>query len=293
MKHIINYDDYKINEGFFQKVMRGIGKWASAPLNDFINDLRRDGDPKSVAKSLRDFISLNGKNIDNALQKIKDKNQLKTYLSDSLISIASALKAVQATQKIDQTFFDEIFRKADRRLIKAMSNNDDKKLEQAVRGYVDTILMPNLEKISKTKNIGENTVYEELNMPSWFNRKQQNKNQDKKDQNNQNQDNQKDQNDQNDNQKGQDNKNEPISDGLKEVTKKWMLNILRPILDVDKKIKNVNKGKKIIYTKNQSPVRRKVIQDIVSNADIKDVIDFRNRVAKERGIDPKRWGVGK
>ena len=195
---LLKYNEYtnKINEGLFRnfigKILRNVSDYISSPLNDFTKNISKSGDAKKIINSLKTYTQITGKSINKKLKTINTESDLKKLLKDTLLGLYTALKGVQATQKVNKTYFDEIFKNSDKNLIKTMSNND-KKINQSIDNYIDKILIPNLIKISGDKN--ESFIFEN-----------QDENQDE-------------------NQNGK-----KISKNLKKVTYNWLNNLLSPIL---------------------------------------------------------------
>ena len=145
---LYNYDEFNnMNEGFFFFLLRSIKDFAAEPLNDFLRDIEKSGDPKKIINSLREYATLNNSKIDKALNTIKNKEELTSYLEQTLVGLYTAIKGVQATRKVNKTYFDEMFKDADKNLVKVM-NYDEKKFYPAIKNYVEEYLLPNLEKIS-------------------------------------------------------------------------------------------------------------------------------------------------
>lgn len=287
MKNIQTYNEF-VNEGLFKnfvgKALRSMKDFVSVPLNDMMKDISKSGDPKKIIKSLKTYVQMNGKEIDEVLQKVNTRDELKIYLHDTLFGLYTAIKGVQATQKVNNTYFDEMFKNADKNLVKAMSYKEDK-ASAAINDYVEKTLLPGLEKMSGVKNesllleMDANT--EEEKVDNEIQKTKEDIGQDDKKEG-----------------QGDGQNNSPkISDKLKEVTKKWLTNTLAPILKADLPKMETGKEGDIIPTTDKSQVRRDVVQDMIKNSTIDNIKTFRKTVGQSKGMDKQewknRWPVGK
>lgn len=289
---LYNYDEFNnMNEGFFGKVLRSLKDFAAEPLNDFLRDIEKSGDPKKIINSLREYATLNNSKIDKALNTIKNKEELTSYLEQTLVGLYTAIKGVQATRKVNKTYFDEMFKDADKNLVKVM-NYDEKKFYPAIKNYVEEYLLPNLEKISgknesfKPLYFDEvSQVFEEIEFPKPASEESIKKLTGKS---------KEEDNIDKETEKEIDNKEKEngVSDELKSNVKKWLNTVFYPILRT-KPPKENRKENNYIRTKGDSVIKRGVAQDILRNAQIDDIKDFRDKVAKKANIDPKKWRVGR
>jgi len=267
MEKIKSYNEF-INEGLFSnilgKVGRGLSDWAMAPLKDMMKDISKSGDPKKIIKSLKMYIQKTGESLKNGLKDVKNVTKLQSLVTQELTGVHSALKGVQATQKVNKTFFDEIFKNADSALVKAMKN---KKPEKSIPLYVNNLLsdggglfkLANYEapvvqskKEVKDEKMGE-TVNYSLKYRKLFEAKEETTEEDLS-------------------------KDEKFIK-LKEVTYKWLVNILKPIMNGE--AGEEEGGDYISFDDNKYKMKRQAVQDMVSKSDFKSFKTFRDTVGNE------------
>lgn len=252
MNNIKSYNEF-LNEGLLSNLFSKIKGYLSQGLQELMKDVK-SGDPEKMIDSLKQYIQLNGKKMDEELKNIKDKQELKEYLHNTLYGIYSAIMGIKSTQKIEPVFFEDMFKNADENLIKLM-NTKEKKFEDNLDIYLEKFLLPGLYKLS---GISKDEITDE------------------------------------------------IPDKLKKSTKNWIANILSPILKMknpkssDKKNEKDEKDKKdkIIPTSDNSQVSRNTVQDMVKNATLDQIKNFRREVGKNKGITKNkdlknRWSIGK
>lgn len=95
MNKIKTYNEF-INEGLLSNLFSKIKGYLSQGLQELMKDVK-SGDPKKMIDSLKNYIQLNGKEMDNKLKEIKTKSQLKEYLRNTLYGLYSAIKGIQST----------------------------------------------------------------------------------------------------------------------------------------------------------------------------------------------------
>jgi hypothetical protein len=288
-----NYQEFlneeKLNEaGFFGKALRSLSKWFAAPLNDFLKDIEKEGKPEEIIKSLKTYIQVSNDGIDKKLKSIKTKKELSEYLKDSIQGIYTALKGVQSTEKVGKTFFDEIFKKADKNLVKAMSYKQDKAFA-AIDNYVDEFLIPNLDKIKGMGAMGESVLFE-ADLTDEEDKIDKETSELEKEVGDEK----------------QEDKSEEIDDKTRKVVKGFLINIFGPILKAkapeageEGDVKNIEiDGEVAIPTTDKSGVKVSVMRNLVSNATIDDLKALRNIIAKRQGIKDegemiKKWPLGR
>ena len=295
MDKLKKYNEF-VNEGLFKNfvgmAMRSIGSWAAEPLNDMMKDIKQSGDPKKIINSLKTYIQKSGESIKKQLVDVKsigdtkdDENSLFKFLYTELFGLYTAIKGVQATQKVNNTYFNEIFKKADKNFVKAMSAKE-KKASGMIEAYIKTLIGKD-GSFNKIAGITESKIYEELDTPNTQ-KVDEDPNAQKVDPNTQK------------DTKEEEPKEDENLTKLKGVTQKWLTNILSPIMNSE-----APKGEKggeegdIIPTVDKSQVRRDVVQDMVKNSSIRDLQVFRNRLGKKQGLAKdsdelkSKWPVGK
>lgn len=272
IKKFNEFDD--INEGLLSNLFSKLKGYLSDGLKELMKDTK-SGDPKKMIKSLKKYVQLNGQEMDKKLTKIKTEKELKDYLNQTIYGLYSAIKGIQSTEKIDPAYFNDMFKKADKNFTKLM-NMKPRKFDKSLETYINDILLPGLKKLAGERDNEEKDKSEN--------------NQEESQEENQGKDNEKE-------------SQIEVSKKLKKVTKTWLGNILSPIMDKkepkgDGNEEDNNKdtnNKKIIKTKDDSVVRRKVVQDITKNADLNQIKKFREMVGKSSGVNnvEKKWPVGK
>jgi len=283
---IKKYDDF-VNEGLLSNLFSKIKGYLSDGLKELVKDTKT-GDPKKMIKSLKKYVELNGDNINKELKNINTKEDLKDYLRKTIQGLYTAIKGVQSTEKIEPTYFDDMFKKADKTFVKLM-NSKPGKFKKSIDIYIDK-LVPNLYKLAGIELKKESFIFED--------------NQNEREDSNNNkgeEDNQDEKGD--DKKKTEDTKKEKsdeVPDKVKKATKTWLINILKPI--IDKKMPdglndqdNSSGNNKVWDTKDDSVVRKDVIKDMVKNADLNHIKRFREEVGDSKGIDDvkNKWPVGK
>lgn len=289
-------NESKVNEGFFGKVLNSLKDWVAKPLNDFLKDIENKDNTDDVINSLKTYISGTSKGIDGALEKIESKEQLSSYLKQSIMGVYTALKGVQATQKVGKAYFDEIFKKADKNLVKVMGSKSNK-IKPSLDNYVDNYLIPNLEKIGGVNKMSEKFLFE-INNDGIQDVEYEEIKDDESGKEEQKLDKEIDKT------KDEVKEGDKVSDGMKTVVKKWLLNIFAPILNSKSKGTQPSDGnieidgEVAIPTVDKSGVKVSVMRDLVKNATLDDIMKLRNVVASRQGIKSEgdmknKWPLGR
>ncbi len=282
MKNITNYNDFiKLNEGLFNQVVRSIGKWAAAPLEDLMKDISKAGDAKKIATELKNYVNVSAQGIDNNLKDKKTVGEVNTYLTQAITSLYTALIGVKNTNKFNKTYFEEIFKDTDKELVKRMNTKykSDDEITKSFGEYVSGVLTPNLQKIAATEKIGT----EETTEPQTAGKKE---NFDKKykifeeaeafD------------------------PEAPATDALKTTVKNWILKLLNPILKINPKpIQKLVPTTEMLPTSDGYTMRRDQLEDLFKNANFNQIKKFRDLIVRDlkasgQMVDPiKRWPLNK
>jgi hypothetical protein len=156
---LLRYNEFNnsVNEGLFKnfvgKVYRGLSKVVSKELNDALSGITKADNPDKIIKLLKDYLAKSDRSIKIMLNKSKDIDELKKVVKDELLGLYTVINGIKLTNKVDKYYFDEIFKNANKDLVKVMSNNDSK-ISLALDDYIDKSLIPGLMKIS---NVGDVT----------------------------------------------------------------------------------------------------------------------------------------
>ena len=225
----------------------------------------------------------------------KSIENLQELVSDELYGVYSALKGVQATQKVSNTYFEEIFKNADKNLVKIMSEKDIKTADKKIKGYVEGLLSPK-GGLYKLAGIRESTFYsfkdflfEDDNKDLDNTLEQQKKQLEQGDKNKtdkgEEDPNKKEEDTKEDSNKEEDTKEDPNLVKLKDVSYKWLSNILSPILKYtppDESGESSVDGYIELGDKKDHKIDRKVAQGIIKKAGFKKFKKFRNSIGGDK-----------
>lgn len=266
-----------VNEGLFRNfvgmAMRSIGSWAAEPLNDMMKDIKQSGDPKKIINSLKTYIQKSGKSIKTQLVNVKSEEDLKKFLNDELLGLYTAIKGVQATQKVNNTYFEEMFKDADKGLVKVMSVKNVKKAEPAIDAYVED-LIKNFHNIVGIKTVKESFLFEDNAGINKLDDTLQKQEKDLTGNNNNNNDEKT--KEETSKSTEEESKTEDLNK-LKGVTQKWLLNILSPIMKMDPPEKSEQSFIKM-NDKEGHEIDRNVAQGVIRKAGFQKFKDFRDTV---------------
>jgi len=282
-----------INEGIFSfvgKMFSRLGKYIKKPLGDFFKDISKKDDPKAILNSLKEYGTVNIKNMDNDLNNIKNVNSLKDYIKNQLVGISTAISGIKDMQKINNSFFDEIFKDAGRDLSKAMfsfklkGDSRSKDVETKLGKYVDDILYLQLKKIAGIKNSNE-SIYIDMIYQGY---KLVLENDDSDNSNS---------SDDSDDDSGEigDNLNNDQFNKIKEVAKKWIMKIFKPIIDHSSSYSGGNNNNNNnnnssdnskVNTNDGHSVDNDGLKKIANNLSGQDLIDFRNKAGLSKDEVP-------
>jgi len=202
--------------------------------------------------------------MDRELKEVKSVDGLEQFLIDKIANFYGIIKGVQATQKINKTYFDEIFKKADKNLVKIMSKNKNSK--ENIEGYVKGNLIDNLKKISGYKESEKEEQNEKESTEKEINKtEEQIKNLEE--------------------QKeflfeaeeGDDNEN---LEKLKQVAKKWIANVFSPVFNTDAPTGGEEK-KGFINFGGDYRIKRNVAQGIIRKSSFDDIKNLRDKVGNK------------
>jgi len=271
--------DKKINEEFFiGKLLRGLQSWVAKPLNDFTKSLSKDSDSEEIINSLKSYLKVTSGSIDNSLKTVKTVGELKNNLKQSILGIYSALKAVQSTQKVNKTFFDEIFKSSDKGLLKLintkeMKSGNPQQMSAITDKYINDVLYPNLEKLGGvgiasaneavdsgnpdgTGNIDESGTPQETGISEVKKKKEVNPD------------------------------NKKVDDKIKSATKNWLMTIFKPIMRIDgnKFGGNQQGGSDDNYIDfgGKYKIKKDVAQGILRKSSFDDIKALRDKVGNPR-----------
>jgi hypothetical protein len=284
MNNIKKFNEF-VNEGLLSNIFSKIKGYLSQGLQELMKDVK-SGDPKKMIKSLKNYIQLNGKELDNKLKEINTKSELREYLKNTLYGLYSAIKGIQSTQKIDPVYFENMFKNSDKNLVKLM-NTKESKFESSLEEYLDKYLIPGLYKISGIKN--ESYLFESdetKKLDDEISKTEQDI-KDKQEDNNPNKDESKEQVDPNKDKNKNKKQEEQIPDKIKQVTKGWITNILSPILKIEEP--NNSNNQNIIPTSDNSQIKREVVQDMIKNSSIDQIKKFREMIGQNKKMSKKEW----
>lgn len=177
MKNISSYDEFrnkksedKLNEEWD---IFGIGAWLSKKFGNsllgkiftkFEQTIKTEKDPKRMVNHLQTFLQEQQQQTEASLKMARAPEDIRDLMVNNLESIYTAISSIQATNEVGGNFkFQDLF-PTKKDLAKAFSypkektiSDPTKKVVGSIANYVDTVLMPNLKKMSGIK---ENFLYE-------------------------------------------------------------------------------------------------------------------------------------
>jgi len=150
MKNYNNYINENIFTNFLNFLFKNLKEFISKPLNDFTKEIKKNNNPEDLIKSLKTYIQITGRSISKEINKTTTSNEIKNVLKEYITGLYAAIDGIKKTEKINPTYFQEIFKNSDKNLIKLMSY-DEKTFNKKIDNYINNVLMPGLYKISNIK----------------------------------------------------------------------------------------------------------------------------------------------
>jgi hypothetical protein len=147
MKNYNNYINENIFTNFLNFLFKNLKEFISKPLNDFTKEIKKNNNPKDLIKSLKTYIQITSRNITKEINSTTTTDDLEKLLKNYITGLYAAIDGIKKTEKINPTYFQEIFKNSDKDLIKLMSYNE-KIFSKKIDNYINNVLMPGLYKIS-------------------------------------------------------------------------------------------------------------------------------------------------